>query len=125
MKKVIYFTAGAVATAEELEEITAIRAYTGPLLDLTVSNGAILPNLSGDPENEDDPRIQESDFVAGTIPEAYSGVDELDPDNIGPALDVGSDKAVVTDGQVITIEAATYTFTIVDGAITDITVGGV
>lgn len=130
-KKIIYFTAAANVTPAEQADIDALNALTVPAYSLKVANAAVLPNLGmmPNPDPEPDPEDPEivpilmaCDFVAGTIPADYSGKDEIDPD-APPVPDVGEDRAVVADSQVITIGEETFTFTVVDGAITAIVVG--
>jgi len=131
-KKIIYFTAGAVATSGEKADIEALNALCEPAYSLSVANGSVpdnlgmTPNLDPDPEPEDPefvPLLQACDYVAGTVPSAYDGRDEIDPD-APPPPDVGADRAVISDGDVITIGEETFTFTIVDGEVTAIVVGG-
>jgi hypothetical protein len=69
--KIIYFTAGDVPTTEELAEIAAWNAFVNSY-SLTVSNGSVAPGLGLD--GEGDPFLDGADFVAGTIPEAYAGI---------------------------------------------------
>lgn len=130
-KKIIYFTAGASVTAEEKADIDALNALTVPAYSLKVANSAVLPNLGMMPNQDPDPEpeapenvpvLMACDLVAGTIPDEYAGKDEIDPD-APPAPDVGEDRAVVADGQVITVGEETFTFTVADGTITAIVVG--
>lgn len=118
-KKIIYFTVGPAVTAGEAADIAALNALTEPAYSVQVSNGAVPPNLGKNSEGGN--VIEACDFVAGTIPDDYDGVDTIDPD-APPAPDVGDDRAVVSNGQELTIGGSTYTFTIADGAITAIAV---
>jgi hypothetical protein len=118
-KKIIYFTAGAVATVGEKADIAALNALCVPAYSVNVSNGSVAPHLGN---SGGSPILEASDFVAGTVPEGYEEVDVIDPD-APPAPDVGDTRAVIEDDQVITIGAATYTFTIAAGVITAIVVG--
>lgn len=128
-KKIIYFTAGSVVTPGEAADIEALNALAVPTYSVQVANASVLPNLgqmpNPDPEPEDPanvPILMDCDFVAGTIPDDYDAIDVIDPD-APPAPDVGSDRAVVANEEVLTIGAETFTFTIVDGEITAIAVG--
>lgn len=120
MKKIIYFTAGAVVTSGEKADIAALNALAEPAYQVQVSNGSVLPNLGKTDEGGN--VIEASDYVAGTIPDDYEGIDVFDPD-APPPPDVGTDKAIVADAQVLTLGEETFTFTIEDGEITAIAVG--
>jgi hypothetical protein len=73
--KIIYFTAGDVPTSGELADIAAWNAFVNSY-SLTVSNGSIAPGLGLDGDGE--PLLDGADFVAGTIPAAYEGVQEVE-----------------------------------------------
>lgn len=105
--KIIYFTAGQKATSGELEDIAKLELATEPRYQLQVRNvwGSLEP----------------TDFVAGTIPTAYLGSDIIDPDNLPSGLP--ATQAIVSNGEVITVGAATYTLTVVDGVVTNVVVG--
>lgn len=130
-QKIIYFTAGAVVTPEEIADIDALNALCEPAYSLKVANAAVLPNLgmTPNPDPEPDPEdpanvpvLMDCDLVAGTIPDDYSGKDEFDLD-APPDPDVGEDRIIIADGQVVTIGEETFTFTVEDGEITAIAVG--
>ena len=111
--KIIYFTAGDVPTSGELADIAALNAFCDGY-SLTVSNGAVAPNLGADV-------LDDADFVAGTVPALYDEVAVIDPD--APfATAVGAGNAIVADEDELTLAGSVYTFTVEDGAITAITV---
>ena len=72
---IIYFTAGDVPTTGELADIAAWNAFVNAY-SLTVSNGSVAPGLGLDSDGE--PFLDGAAFVAGTIPEAYAGVQEVE-----------------------------------------------
>lgn len=115
MKKVLYFTAGPIPTPQEQADIAALRTLAEPAYEVGVRNGAANAQF-GTGRNEP------ADYAAGTIPTAYNTLDEFDVD-APPAPDTLPDtQAVVTDGETLTIGGSDYTFTVVDGEITDIVV---
>lgn len=93
-QKVIFFTAGPVATAGELADIAQLNALTEPRYDVKVRNGALADGMKFGAG------IEDADFVAGTIPTEYSNAGTypvIDPDN-PPNPPVDADQAVVTSG---------------------------
>lgn len=113
--KIIYFTASELATTAEKADIAKLNAITAPYYALQVRNSRV-PNVWG--------HLEEADLVAGTIPDAYEDVDTIDPD-APPVPGLSATQAVVSNGQVVTIGTATYTFTVAGGVITAIAVGTV
>lgn len=73
MQKIGFFTAGKVATPEELAEIAQIREDIAPKYDLVVMNGTANPNYG-------EGRPLPVDLVAGTVPGVYSEVPEYVPE---------------------------------------------
>ena len=65
-EKIMFFTAGPVATPQEIADIAALRsdANVKPAYEVVVRNGAV-PNTYGH-------GVEATDFVAGTVPSAYS-----------------------------------------------------
>lgn len=116
--KIIYFTAGDVATTGEVAEIAVLAGLAQPYT-LTVSNGAVAPNLGLD--GEGDAILDQCDFVAGTIPDLYSEIGVIDLDSL-PLPDLGATRVVLTDQDELVLGDTTYTFTIEDGEITAIDV---
>lgn len=115
-KKVIYFTAGINATAGELADIAKLNTAAEPQYEVIVANGAA--NAKYGETN----RLIPSDFVAGTIPDIYSEIDEIDPDNI-PNQALTDTQAIVNDGDTLAVTtggepAGTVTFAVVDGVLT-------
>lgn len=95
-KRILYFTAGAVATGPEKTAIDKLNAIVGSSFEVHVRNGAI-PNQYGVGNLED------ADYVAGTIPTAYNDEETYpvaDPD-APPAPSVKATQAVVTSGEAV------------------------
>jgi hypothetical protein len=96
-QKVIYFTAGPVATVDELADIAKLNAATEQPYSVKVFNGAQSPLYGYGKEA--------ADFVAGTIPTVYNAVPVIDPDAIPDPGGVGVGGTVdVTDLQGGTVE---------------------
>lgn len=113
-KKVVYFTAGVVATSGELADIAKLNAAAEPQYQVLVANGA------ADSKYGETDRIIPSDFAAGTIPDEYSEVDEIDPDAI-PNQALLATQAIVEDAQVLNVTGGgTVALTIEDGVITGV-----
>ncbi len=75
-RKVLYFTAGMIATAGELAEIAAIHG------DVYIRNGAASSNYGS--------RLEQADAVAGTVPAAYTtAIADYDDGNVTPTNTVG------------------------------------
>lgn len=117
MAKVLYFTAGPVATTEEKAAIAALALSAEAPIIFGVRSATGDHNFGSGPEP--------TDYVYGTVPTAYNAKPVYDPE-APPAPSVGSSQAVVTDG--IEVEGVTLTgtagasktmvLTIVDGEIT-------
>jgi hypothetical protein len=105
--KIIYFTAGDVPTSGETAAIAALNTFVNEY-SLTVSNGAKAPGLGLD--GAGDPFLDQADFVAGTVPSIYSEV---------PVFSLAG-RAVINDGDELTLAGTIYTFTVEGGAITAI-----
>ncbi|WP_019170675.1 hypothetical protein [Pseudaminobacter salicylatoxidans] len=118
-KKIIYFTAGSAVTSAEKADIAALNALTEPAYSVQVSNGAVSSGLGK--TGAGNSVLETCDYVAGSAPADYGVIPTFDPDD-PPAPDVGASRAVVENGQSLTIGESTYTFTITDGAITAIAV---
>lgn len=114
MKKVIYFSAGYSLTNDEKAELAALNAMAAPAFEVNVSNGGASSGL--------ETVVEECDYAAGTIPDAYSEVDEFDIANPPRLETIPATQAVVYDTQELTIGESTYTFTVEDGEITGIAV---
>ena len=117
-EKIIYFTAGPFVTEEEQADIDALNALCEPRFELQVHNSLVLPGRGHD--SSGDPIIEACDYVAGAVPDEYDGIGEIDPDAPPPPIE--DDEAIVSDGQQLEIGENTYTFSVVDGAITGISV---
>ena len=115
MQKIIYFIADHVPTVGEAADITTLNALAAQPYEVTVLN---VKHSTGYGEDRPIP----CDFVAGTIPEAFSEVDVFDIENPPNPPTLPANQAVVSDDQEIVIGEATYTITVVDGAVTNIVV---
>lgn len=117
--KVIYFTAGAIATSGELADIAKLNVAAVAPLEVVVRRG------DGVGSQEYGAGEEAADYVAGTPPAPYDDPEDYpvaDPDNppLGAAL--GPLQAVVIDGQEIAVTGGTATITVVDGEITEIVI---
>lgn len=77
MAKIIYFTAGPVPTVDELADIAALNASILPAYEVAVRNTLANNSYGAGPEA--------ADFVAGTIPTAYSDAEDypvINPDTV-------------------------------------------
>lgn len=104
--KVLYFTAAAAPTGPEQAAIDALLAGQ---YDVQVRNAA-QSALYGT-------KAEPCDFKAGSAPAEYDDVPVWDAGALLP-----STSAIVSDAQELTVGGSTYTFTVVDGAITAIAV---
>ena len=93
-KRIAYFTEAALPTNDELSDIAKLNAAAVPGYIVLIMNGSQNATY-GEPD-----RLVPVDFVAGTIPEIYEEIDEIDPDNI-PVQNLTSTQAVVNNGQKI------------------------
>jgi hypothetical protein len=138
MQKIIFFTAGPTATSGEIADIAKLNSAAAAPYEVAVMNGAAAGDDYGDG------RLVPHDFVAGSIPDAYSESTEVDPDAIPASLPEGStvplidggdteaeavinedgkaelsgDFALVEDGTAIAGTGGTFTPTVVAGEIT-------
>jgi hypothetical protein len=120
MQKIIFFTAGEVATTNEKNAIAALQAAIEPAYDLTVASAIVPANYGNDPSG--DPILENADYVAvaGTVPTAYNALPTLAVTAIPNPNDPL--QAMVRNAQVLTVGGATYTFTVAAGVITGIVV---
>lgn len=109
-EKVVYFTAGPVPTAGELADIAALNAVSLPQYETLVVNGAANSEYGAG-------RLTPCDFVAGTIPEAYDEVAEIDPDAI-PNTALTATQAIVNDEDEFEVTGGIVTVTVVAGVAT-------
>jgi hypothetical protein len=113
-KSIIFFTAGPVATSDELTAIGKLEAATEQPYSVKVFNGLRSPNYGYG--------IEQCDYVAGTIPTAYDAFDVIDPDAIPGA------GGNVEDGQNTLVRdisgtQVTGTCVVDDGALTRVETG--
>lgn len=116
MERVTYFTAGSVATAQELAEIAKINTASAKPFEVLVVNGSESSDYGyGE---------RETDYVAGTVPEPYASEDPaypvFDPDSPPTGDNIPANQVVISDGDELTLEssAGTVTVAISEGAAT-------
>lgn len=122
-QKIIYFTAGAVATGPEKTAIDNLNAIVGSSFEVVVRNGAIPNEYAAGNE-------EQAAYVAGTIPDNdyYEGLPVANP-AAPPTPQVKSTQKVLSSGVgvagVTLVGTAgagkTMTLTIVGGAVTTAT----
>lgn len=101
-KKIVYFTAGQYATTAELSAIEKLNAAAEAEYSIAVMNGAAAADTTyGE-------LLKDCDYVAGTVPDPYSGVATIDPDNL-PVQGLESTQAIVNNADVFSILPATGT----------------
>lgn len=97
MKRIIYFTAGPVATSAEIIAMNKFNAVAVAPFDVIAMNTLQSPNYGAG--------ISPADYVAGTIPSAYSAVPVADPDNPPvPSTPLPATSAVVTNASTLPIQ---------------------
>lgn len=114
--KVIYFTAGAIATSGELADIAKLNVAAVAPLEVVVRRG------DGVGSQEYGAGEEAADYVAGTPPAPYNVALDY-PAALGPlGAALGPLQAVVTNGQEIAVTGGTATITVVNGEITEIVI---
>ena len=113
MKRVFFFTAGLLPTADELAIIGRIQSMCEAPFVVTVMNSQASPNYGT-------PAV--ADYVAGEIPTAYDEVPVFDVDEPPRPDNLPETAAIVMDGQAIEVAVSgTYTnsvsFVVEDGEI--------
>lgn len=114
MQRIVFFTAGPTATADELTAIGKLNTAAEKPYEVLVANGAA--NSKYGETN----RLIPCDFVAGAIPTIYDAIDEIDPDNLPGA------GPTVADGQSVSVrnsagaDAHTGTAVVTDDAFTGV-----
>lgn len=112
--KVIYFTAGPIATAPELAAIAKLKAVAGAPFDVQVRNALESNSYGYGPEA--------AAYVAGTRPSAYTSTvtyPPFDPDK--PPIPVTSTQKVLNHGDTFTFTGmggGTISVSIVAGVVT-------
>lgn len=96
-KKILYFYAGAVPTSPEKTAVAAIQAVTGAAWELGVRRADLNNNYGSGKEA--------ADYVAGTIPSAYSAVPVFDPAAIPAPPNLPANQAIVKNGLLTGITA--------------------
>lgn len=117
MAKIIYFTAGAVATTDEKADIDKLNALTEVPFEVVVRRGDSVGTYSYGAG------LEASDYVSGTVPTAFNARPVVDPDN--PPSGLPATQAIVSNAQALAVPVTgtyttTATFTVAGGAITGI-----
>lgn len=107
--KILYFTAGQYPTTEELADIQKLNDAAEQPYSVNVMNAAADVKYG--------PLLKDCDYVAGSVPEPYSEVATIDPDNL-PVQGLKSTQAVVNSGQTYNVTGGTVTLTVADNAVT-------
>lgn len=111
MQRIVYFTAGPTATADELADIAKLNAAAEAAYTVSVVNGK--ENAKYGETN----RLIPCDLVAGTVPTIYNAKPTIDPDAI-PARGLSDTQAVVNDGDTFPVAGGTVSVTVEDGEAT-------
>lgn len=109
MKKIIYFTAGSNATGQENVDIATLNALAAAPYQVNVSRADVPSGLGS---------IEACDFVAGTIPSAYSAKAVFDVSEPPRPDNMQSTQGVVSDGQELDVDGGKITFAVSDGVVT-------
>lgn len=94
-KKVLFFTAGPVATAAEKTAIEKLNAIAKAPYSVYSRNAVGNFNYGAGKES--------ADYVAGTVPSAYSAVPVIDPDN-PPAPTLPATETVIANGATVVVK---------------------
>lgn len=100
-KKVLFFIAGATATAPELALIAGLNARAIPELEVLVRRADIYNGTEGG-------SLESHDFVAGTIPEDYEESDEVPAS--GDIVNAGDTTSVKNSAASKTVAGASLEF---------------
>lgn len=76
-KSIIFFTAGTIATIDELAKIEMLNDLAGRTYTVTVMRSDVKQGLP----------IRTANYVAGAVPLAYAGVEVVDPVTVTGLLD--------------------------------------
>jgi len=120
MDKIIYFTAGAVATGPELAAIAALNAVAEAPYEIAVRRGDGVGSMSYGAG------VEPADYVAGTPPAPYnSGYPVFDPANPPAPPTLPATQAVVANNQELVVPvtgsyATKAKVTVVAGVVTAI-----
>lgn len=98
-KNIVYFTAGVAPTPAEQAQIDTLNAAA------VAYDVAVATNVASALYGDDLMRV---DFAAGTIPDGYSGVPVIDPDNL-PGAPLDPDQAILSNSAVVTVLPAAGT----------------
>lgn len=114
-KKIIFFTAGPSPTSNESSAIQALNAMAAPAYEVNVSNGSVSHGLGSG-------KIEACDYVAGTVPSAYSAKAVFNASEPPPSDATPSTSTIISSGQKLSLDGKEYTFTVSAKAITAISV---
>lgn len=109
MKRIIFYTAGLVPTADEQAALNKFEAAAVAPFDVIVGS-AYAPAQSIP--------IRAGDYRYGATPAGYAALPVADPD--APPTGLPATSAVVKNGDVLTFGASKYTFTVAGGVVTNI-----
>lgn len=109
MKKIIYFTANGKPTTQENADIAALNALAAAPYQVNVSRADVLSGLGS---------IESCDFVAGSVPSAYSAKTVFDVSEPPRPDTLPSTQGVVSDGQELEVDGGKITFAVADGVVT-------
>ena len=117
-QKVLFFTAGVTADANELAAIAKLNALAVPAYEVGVRSAISSSNYGAG--------IESADYVAGTVPDAYDDAETypvIDEDAPPAPDNLPATQAIVNNGDALEIAVTgsytdTVTFTVVDGVIT-------
>lgn len=99
MAKIIYFLAGEAPTSGELADIAQLNAAAVAPYSIAVRRGDDVASYSFGAG------IEAADYVAGTVPAAYSDEEDFpvfDPDNVPPVVNDGDEIDVVNSAGDVT-----------------------
>jgi hypothetical protein len=115
---IIYFTASDIPTSGELSDIDAWNAFAGAY-SVTVANGGKAPGLGLD--SEGDPFLSNASFVAGSVPAIYSDIPTVTIADFA-GITLAANQVIITDGDELEFDGATYTFAVEDNVVIGISV---
>lgn len=98
-KNIVYFTAGIAPTSAEQSQIDKLNAAA------VAYDVAVATNVASALYGDDLMRV---DYAAGSVPDAYSAVPVIDPDNL-PGAPLDADQAVLSNSDAVTVLPAAGT----------------
>lgn len=98
-QNIVYFTAGIAPTSAEQSQIDKLNAAA------VAYDVAVATNVASALYGDDLMRV---DYAAGAVPDAYSAVPVIDPDNL-PGAPLDADQAVLSNSDAVAVLPATGT----------------